>query len=125
MAQPIRVVIADDSARARDGLRALLMTWPEIAIAGEAVDGQDAVRLVEECRPDAVLLDLNMPELDGVQVTRIVKQRWPDTTVIVLTVHAGDQVAAREAGADAFVIKGSASERLRSALGVGVAGQKP
>jgi DNA-binding NarL/FixJ family response regulator len=125
MAQPIRVVIADDSARARDGLRALLTTWPEIAIAGEAVDGQDALRLVEECRPDVVLLDFNMPELDGVQVTQIVKQRWPDITVIVLTVHAADQVAARAAGADAFVIKGSASERLRAALGVGVAGQEP
>jgi DNA-binding NarL/FixJ family response regulator len=121
MAQPIRVVIADDSARARDGLRALLATWPEVAVVGEAVNGQEAMRLVADCRPDAVLMDIQMPVLDGVQATQLLKKQWPDITVIVLTIYAAEQTAALDAGADAFVVKGSAPERLLAALGVGIA----
>ena len=122
MAQPIRVVIADDSARARDGLRALLATWSEVEVVGEAVNGQEAVRLVAECQPDVVLMDLHMPVLDGAQATQLVKQQWPSITVIVLTMYAAEQTAALAAGADAFLIKGGAPERLLAALGMGVAG---
>lgn len=121
MAQPTRVLIADDSARARDGLRALLATWPEIAVVGEATDGQDAVRQVAECQPDVVLMDLRMPVLDGVRATQLIKQRWPSITVIVLTMYSVEQPAALAAGADAFLIKGGAHERLLAALGVDVA----
>jgi DNA-binding NarL/FixJ family response regulator len=120
MAQPIRVVIADDSARARDGLRALLATWPEVVVVGEAVNGQEAMRLVADCRPDAVLMDLQMPLLGGVQATQLLKKQWPDITVIVLTIYAAEQTAALDAGADAFVVKGSPPERLLAALGVSV-----
>ena len=121
MAQPTRVLIADDSARARDGLRALLATWPQITVVGEATDGQDAVRQVAECRPDVVLMDLHMPVLDGVQATQLIKQRWPSIIVIVLTMYSVEQPAALAAGADTFLIKGSAPERLLAALGVDVA----
>ena len=121
MAQPTRVLIADDSAHARDGLRALLATWPEIAVVGEAANGQDAVRLVAEYRPDIVLMDLHMPVLDGVQATQLIKQQWPAVTVVVLTMYAVEQSAALAAGADAFLIKGSAPERLLSAIGVDIA----
>jgi DNA-binding NarL/FixJ family response regulator len=120
MTQPTRVLIVDDNARARDGLRALLATCPEITVVGEAVNGQDAVRQVMACRPDAVLMDLHMPVLDGVQATRLIKQQWPAVTVIVLTIYAVEQTAALAAGADAFLIKGGAPERLLAALGVGV-----
>jgi len=120
MAQPTRVLIADDSARARDGLRALLTIRPEIEVVGEATNGQDAVRLVAECRPDIVLMDLHMPVLDGVQATRLIKQQWPAVTVIVLTMYAVEQSAAIAAGADAFLMKGSAAERLLAALGVDI-----
>jgi len=123
MAQPLRVLIADDSARARDGLRALLATWPEIEIVGEATNGQDAVRLVPECRPDIVLMDLHMPVLDGVEATRIVKQRWPMLTVIVLTMHAAEQSAALAAGADAFAVKGGAPD-LPTVMGLSGAGEQ-
>lgn len=118
MKQPIRVLIADDSAHARDGLRALLATWPEVAVIGEAANGHEAVQLVAQCEPDIVLMDLNMPVLSGAEATRRIKQRWPAVTVIVLTVYAAEQQAARAAGADAFVIKGSAPEPLLSALGL-------
>ncbi|MBK9712387.1 MAG: response regulator transcription factor [Kouleothrix sp.] len=124
MAQPIRVLIADDSARTREGLRVLFATWPEITVVGEAADGQEALRLVAERRPDVVLMDLHMPVLDGMQATRQIKQQWPSITVIVLTIYAVEQSAALAAGADAFVIKGTAPERLLAAIGV-VAGAKP
>lgn len=125
MAQPIRVLIADDSVRAREGLCALLVTWPEIAVVGEASDGREAVRLVAEQQPDIVLMDLQMPVLDGTQATREIKQQWPDVTVIALTVYATEQTAALAAGADAFVMKGSAPERLLHALGIQIASNAP
>ena len=121
MAQPIRVLIADNSVRAREGLRALLATWPELMVVGEVANGQDAVQQVAECQPDVVLMDLHMPGLDGVQATELIKQQWPAVTVIVLTMYAAEQSAALAAGADAFLIKGSAPERLLATLGVDVA----
>ena len=125
MAQPTRVLIADDSARARDGLRALLTIRPEIEVVGEATNGQDAVRLVAECRPDIVLMDLHMPVLDGIQATKLIKQQWPGVIVVVLTMYAVEQSSALAAGADAFLIKGSAPDRLLAALGVDVLDGQP
>ena len=116
MNQPIRVLIADDSARARAGLRALLATWSEVEVVGEAVNGQEAVRFVEDCPPSVVLMDLQMPIMNGTEATRLIKERWPHVSVIVVTIHAAAQNAAMVAGADAFVLKGDAPEGLRSAL---------
>ena len=125
MAQLTRVLIVDDSARARVGLRHLLMTWPEIEVVGEAANGQDAVRLVAESRPDVVLMDLEMPVLDGVAATRLIKQQWPAVIVIVLTMYPAQQAAALTAGADAFLLKGGTPERLLTALGLGAAQTRP
>jgi len=125
MAQATRVLIVDDSVRTRDGLRALLTMRPEIEVVGEASNGQDAVRLVAECRPDIVLMDLHMPVLDGVQATQLIKQQWPAVTVVVLTMYAVDQSAALAAGADAFLLKGGAPERLLAALGVELSDSQP
>ena len=119
MTQPIRVLIADDSARTREGLRALFATWPELAVVGEAANGQEAVRLAAECRPDVVLMDLHMPVLDGLAATREIKRQRPGTTIVVLTMHATEQSAALANGADAFVMKGSGPERLLAAMGIG------
>jgi len=123
MALPVRVLIADDSVRIRQGLRALLATWPDITVVGEAADGREAVRLVADFQPDVVLMDLWMPVLDGVQATRLIKQQWPAITVIVLTMYSLEQSAALAAGADGFVIKGSPPERLLTALSASVAGE--
>jgi DNA-binding NarL/FixJ family response regulator len=125
MAQPIRVLIVDDSTRAREGLRNLLATWSEIAVVAEAANGQEAMRLIGDCQPDIVLMDLQMPVLDGVQATQLIKQRWPAITVIMLTMYATEQTAALAAGADAFVIKGAPPDRLLVALGLMVTSDQP
>jgi DNA-binding NarL/FixJ family response regulator len=116
--QPIRVLIADDSARTREGLRVLLVTWPELIVVGEAANGQEALRLMPECLPNVVLMDLHMPIMDGVEATRQIKQQWPGVAVVALTMHATEQAAALAAGADAFIMKGSGPDRLLAAIGV-------
>jgi len=116
MERHIRVVIADDQPRCRDGLRALLATWPEVEVVGEAADGQEAVRLVEKCRPDVVLMDARMPEMDGLEATRRIKERWPEIRVIVLTMYASYRADALAAGADAFLLKSDGFERLMAAI---------
>ncbi len=120
MTQPIRVLIADDSVRTREGLRALFAAWPEILVIGEVSNGREAVSMVAQLLPDIVLMDLSMAVMGGVQATRLIKQQWPGVTVIVLTMYADQQAVALAAGADAFVIKGSAPERLLAAMGVDV-----
>jgi DNA-binding NarL/FixJ family response regulator len=116
MSQPIRVLIVDDSARTRDGLRALLDTGADIELVGEATNGQDALRLVEELQPTVVLMDLEMPLMNGVEATRLIKQSWPATNVIVITSSAAKRAAALAAGADAFMIKGDAPSRLLATI---------
>ena len=116
MEQPVRVLIADDRAQARDGLRALLSTAPQVAVIGEAANGQEAVHLVEQLRPDVVLMDARMPEMDGLEATRLIKERWPEVKVVVLTMHRAYWASALAAGADVFLIKGCPVEDLLEAI---------
>ncbi len=124
MDQRIRVLIADDHPRSRRGLRVLLRTWPRVDVLGEAEDGLEAVRLVEECRPDVVLMDVQMPELDGIEAARHIKARWPEVKVIVLTVHATHQAEALSAGVDGFLVKGCTCEELFAAIQFHAKGQR-
>ncbi|NJN95060.1 MAG: response regulator transcription factor [Anaerolineales bacterium] len=112
----IRVLIADDHPRSRRGLRALLTTWPGVKVVGEAADGQEAVHLVETQHPDVVLMDANMPVMDGLEATRQIKEQWPHTKIILLTVYNGRRAEAFAAGIDVFLAKGCPIDMLYSAI---------
>ncbi len=116
MSQSIQVLIADDHPSSRKGLRALLSTCPAVEVICEAENGREAVQLVEECRPDVVLMDIQMPECDGLEATRYIKARWPEVKVIALTIRAASQAAAMSAGADGFLLKGCPSKELFAAV---------
>ena len=111
-----RVLIADDRSQARDGLRALLATVAEVEVIGEAANGREVVRLVEETGPDVVLMDARMPLMDGLEATRRIKEHYPGVKVIVLTVHATYRQAALDCGADRFLVKGGPDEALVEAI---------
>ena len=116
MGQGIRVLIADDHQKSRKGLRALLATCPTVETIGEAENGREAARLVEERQPDVVLMDIQMPVWDGFEATRYIKARWPEVRVVALTIHAAWQPAAMSAGADTFLLKGCPSRDLFAAV---------
>jgi DNA-binding NarL/FixJ family response regulator len=112
----LRILLADDDRHVRAAVRAFLSTTLPCDIVGEAADGREAVAQVARHRPDAVLLDLRMPALDGIQATRLIKARWPDTAIVVLSLYPGRREEALAAGADAFVSKGDPPTHLIAAL---------
>jgi CheY-like chemotaxis protein len=116
MLKKLRILIVDDQQRARRSLMALLATRFQLAETCEAANGMEAVRCVEECKPDIVLMDARMPEMDGIEATRIIKTKSKHTPVIVLSIYLEYQEAALAAGADAFISKGDPPERLLEAL---------
>lgn len=112
----MRVLIADDRPRSRQGLRALLATQSGIDVVAEARDGLEALRLVEESRPDTVVMDARMPAMDGLTATRAIKERWPEVRVVVLTMYGSHRADALASGADAFLVKGCPAEDLLEAI---------
>jgi DNA-binding NarL/FixJ family response regulator len=116
--RPIRVLIADDQRPTRRGLKALLAHSPQVEVIGEAGDGQQSVNLVAARHPDVVLMDAQMPVMDGLEATRHIKSRWPEVRVVVLTMHPQYRAEAQAAGADAFLLKGCPTEALRTAMGL-------
>jgi DNA-binding NarL/FixJ family response regulator len=116
LVKSIRLLIVDDQPRARQSLKALLATWSEVEEVREASNGQQAIQLVEESQADVVLMDVLMPEMDGLQATRLIKSRWPQVHVILLTMYGEYLDDAVVAGADGFFIKGEPPERLQQQL---------
>jgi DNA-binding NarL/FixJ family response regulator len=116
MERRVRILIADDRPTTRRGLRALLTQFAQVEVVGEAANGQESVELVAECRPDLVLMDMQMPVMDGLEATRRIKQQWPEVKVIALTIYAKYRVQALAAGADAFLLKDGAPEKLAGAI---------
>ncbi|MCL5026450.1 MAG: response regulator transcription factor [Chloroflexi bacterium] len=115
---PIKVLLADDHGLVREGLRKLLEIEPDIRVVGEASDGLEVLKMVDELEPDVVLMDINMPVADGIAATREIARRRPETGVIVLTMHKedGHVVRAIQAGARGYLLKNAKATELVSAI---------
>ena len=116
MEKHIRVLIVDNQRRARRSMRALLATWTSIAEIREAENGRDALGLAGEWQPDVIVIDVRTPEVNGLEVTRLIKVRLPQVRVIALAVDPDCRAGALAAGADAFVCKCEPPERLLKML---------
>jgi DNA-binding NarL/FixJ family response regulator len=116
----IRVLVADDHPVVREGLAAMLGTQADLVVVGEASDGVEAARKCAELRPDVMLLDLGMPEMDGVEVIRQLRESSPGTRVVVLTAFDTDDriVAAVKAGAQGYLLKGVPRSEIFEAVRV-------
>jgi two-component system, NarL family, response regulator LiaR len=116
--RPIRVLLVDDHAVVRKGLRALLDREAGIEVAGEAEDGEQALRAADRLRPDVILMDLEMPGLGGIDATRRISEVHPDSKVVVLTSHSSEEdvFPALKAGALGYLLKHSAPEDVLQAI---------
>jgi len=114
----IRLVLVDDQATVRQGLKMRLLLEPDISVVGEASSGKDALVLVQQLRPDIVLMDIEMPDMDGIAATTALHRIVPQSATVMLSIH-GDNVTraqARTAGAKSFVEKLGSTEELLSAI---------
>ena len=120
MTGQVRILVADDHPIVRDGLTAVLSTQPDFQVVGEAGSGNEVARLVEEMRPDVVLLDLQMPDGDGVEALTQMRESHPDVRVIVFTAFDTDEriLAAVQAGAKGYLLKGTPREQIFDAIRV-------
>jgi DNA-binding NarL/FixJ family response regulator len=118
MTEQINVILADDHAVVRQGIRRFLEEDPLIDVVAEASDGAEAIRLVAEHQPDVAVLDIRMPEVTGVEATRRIKARFPETHVLILTAYDDDPYvfALLEAGADGYVLKTASADQLVDAV---------
>lgn len=103
----IRLMIVDDHEMVREGLKAILVAEPDFSIVGDAANADEALELIERLRPDIVLLDVRLPGVSGIEVCRIVTERYPETSVIILTTFTDEQLIAQsiQAGTKGFILK--------------------
>ena len=125
MKQKLTVLLADDHKLLRSGLKLLLQRNPDLLVVGEAADGEETLRLFGQLEPDILLLDLSMPNMDGMECLREIKSRRPDAKVIVLTMHEDENYIrqAMQAGASAYVQKSAADTDLFKAIEAVQAGE--
>lgn len=114
----IRVLIADDHQLFRDGLKALLLSAPDTEVVGEAATGKEAIQLAAESQPDVILMDLQMPDMDGIEATRRIVRTSPHINVLMVTMFEDDQsvFAAMRAGARGYVLKGAKHDQMLRAI---------
>src|SRR5689334_12042513 len=122
----IRVLTVDDHPLLRDGIAALLSTQSDIEVVGEASNGREAIELFRKLRPDVTLMDVQMPEIDGIEALISIRSEFPNARVIVLTTYKGDVqvVRALKAGAQAYLLKGLLRQELLSTIRDVDAGRK-
>jgi DNA-binding NarL/FixJ family response regulator len=117
-------MLADDHRMLREGLRRS-MTDQGFDVVGEARDGDEAIRLAEELMPEVILMDVTMPEVDGVEATRQIRQQFPEIRIVMLTMHADQEVlaAAIRAGASGYLVKDCSTEEIASAVRMAASGE--
>lgn len=122
---PIRVLLVDDHAVVRSGLGAVLLSYDDLTMVGEAGNGQEAIDLCEKHKPDVVLMDILMPVLDGVAATRVIHDKWPDIRIIALTSYKEKDMVegALKAGAMSYLIKNVSADELVGAIRGAMSGQ--
>jgi DNA-binding NarL/FixJ family response regulator len=125
MTAPLRVLVADDQTVVREGLVMLLGQMPAVEVVGAAADGEEAIRLADERRPDVVLIDLRMPRCDGIEATRRLHESHPEIAVVVLTTFADDDsvFGALRAGARGYLTKDAGADEIVRALTLAFAGE--
>ena len=113
-----KIVIAEDHTILRDGLRALISSQNNLEVIGEAGDGREAVRIVDNLEPDLLLIDLSMPKMNGIEAIKEIKNQHPDIKIIILTVHKSDEYifASLKAGANGYMLKDASQNELLLAI---------
>jgi len=120
----IRLLLADDHRMLREGLRRSMIDQG-FDVVGEARDGDEAIRLAEELRPEVILMDVTMPEVDGVEATRQIRASFPEIKIVMLTMHADQEVltSAIRAGASGYLVKDCSTEEIASAVRMAFSGE--
>lgn len=114
----IRVLLVDDHSILRQGIRSLLEREPDVLVVGEAGDGEEAVAMAADLKPDVVLMDIGMPRMNGIEATRRIRTAHPDVKVLILSMHEDEEYVAplMQAGAAGYVLKRSVASELKTAL---------
>jgi DNA-binding NarL/FixJ family response regulator len=112
----IRIMIVDDSLRARRAFKALMSQQAGMDVATEASNGKEAIATIVDRPPDIVIMDMCMPVMNGLETTRIIKEKWPHIGVVILTMYPEYQTEVLAAGADAFLLKGCPMEEVTSVI---------
>jgi DNA-binding NarL/FixJ family response regulator len=122
-----RLLIVDDHALVREGMRAMLASEQNLNVVGEAGNGREALELCRELRPDLILMDVRMPEMDGLAATQEIKGEYPETRILILTTHESPEylMDAIRAGASGYVLKDSTKQRLLDAVRRVISGEGP
>jgi DNA-binding NarL/FixJ family response regulator len=110
----IKILFADDHAIVRDGLRLLFKSDSQFSIVGEAANGSEVLDLLTRCKPDVAVLDISMPKLNGIEATKIIKEKYPDIKVLILTIHENEEYIQQMilAGADGYVVKNAEKKEI-------------
>jgi len=124
--EKIRILLADDHTLIRTGIATLLQTNRDFEVVGEAQDGEEAVEKTKQLRPDVLIIDLSMPKLSGIEATQIIKKKYPDVNVLVLTMHESEEYVYQilKSGAGGYVLKSAGKEELSAAIRAVVRGER-